>query len=276
MNGVFHRSYQGPLKAVILDWAGTTVDYGSCAPVVAYREAFKRKGLAITTTEARQAMGTHKKAHLRSILQISSVAKRWKDVHGRVPTEEDVEAMYQEFVPLLLRCLTNYAELIPGTLIAVNHFRRRGLKIGSTTGYTSEMIKVLLEEAAKQGYTPDSTVCASDVPAGRPHPWMCLQNAMNLEAYPMEALVKVGDTGTDLAEGLNAGMWTIGVAQTGNEIGLPEKEFARLDPETRQTRLNLAYHRMFEAGAHYVVDSIAGVPSVIDEINERLSRGERP
>ena len=92
----------------------------------------------------------------------------------------------------------------------------------------------------------------------------------------MEALVKVGDTLADIAEGLNAGMWTIGVAQTGNEVGLTEKEFAGLDPEARRTRLNLAYQRMFQAGAHYVVDSIAAVPPVIDEINERLVRGERP
>src|SRR5262249_32161445 len=276
MDFVFHRSYQGPLKAVILDWAGTTIDYGSCAPVVAFREVFKRNSVEITTAEAREAMGTHKKAHIRSILHVTSVTRRWEAVHGRGPTEENVETMYQEFVPILLQSLANHAELIPGTLIAVNHFRRRGLKIGSTTGYPSEIPKILLEEAAKRGYIPDSTVCVSDVPVGRPHPWMCLQNAMNLEVYPMEALVKVGDTLADIAEGLNAGMWTIGVAQTGNEMGLTEKEFAALDPETRRTRLSLVYQRMFQAGAHYVVDSIAAVSPVIDEINERLGRGERP
>jgi phosphonoacetaldehyde hydrolase len=275
---VFHRSYRGPLKAVILDWAGTTVDYGSCAPAVAFKEVFKRRGLEITTAEAREPMGTHKKAHIRSILFASSVAGRWEDLHGQRPTQGDVESMYQELVPLLLQRLglANHAELIPGTLNTVNEFRTRDLKIGSTTGYTSEMMKILVEEAAKRAYAPDCVVCASDVPAGRPYPWMCFQNAINLEVYPMEALVKVGDTLADIAEGLNAGMWTIGVAQTGNEVGLTEKEFAGLDPEARRTRLNLAYQRMFQAGAHYVVDSIAAVPPVIDEINERLVRGERP
>src|SRR5262249_40841738 len=136
-----HRSYRGPLKAVILDWAGTTVDYGSCAPVAAFKEVFKRRGLEITTAEAREPMGTHKKAHIRAILFASSVTRRWEDFHGLGPIEEDVESIYQDLVPLLLQSLglTNHADLIPGTLTAVNHFRTRGLKIGSTTGYTSEM-----------------------------------------------------------------------------------------------------------------------------------------
>ena len=88
--------------------------------------------------------------------------------------------------------------------VAVADFRKRGLKIGSTTGYTGEMMKLLLGEAKKRGYEPDSSVCATDVPAGRPEPWMCLQNAMNLQTYPMEAFVKIGDTLPDISEGLNA------------------------------------------------------------------------
>ena len=184
--------------------------------------------------------------------------------------------MFQEFVPLQLDCLADYADLIPGTLEAVADFRARGLKIGSTTGYMGEMMALLLAEAKKRGYEPDSTVCATDVPAGRPEPWMCVQNAMNLGVYPFEACVKVDDTVPGIEEGLNAGMWTVGLAKTGNEIGLNEKEIHDLEPDVLQTRLDAAYLRMHQAGAHYVVDGIGDVPAVLDEIQERLSRGMRP
>ena len=276
MDFIFQRSYRGPLKAILLDWAGTTVDYGCYAPAVVFIEVFKRKGVEISIEEARAPMGAHKKVHIRAISKIEAVARRWEQVHGRRPDENDVEEMFQDFIPLQLACLADYADLIPGTLEAVADFRQRCLKIGSTTGFTTEMMEVLLEEARKRGYVPDSTVCATQVPAGRPHPWMCLQNAMNLQIYPMEAFVKVGDTLPDIAEGLNAGMWTIGLARTGNEMGLTEAEIEALPAEVGQARLDRAYERLRQSGAHYVVDSIGDVPLLLDDINARLARGERP
>jgi phosphonoacetaldehyde hydrolase len=276
MNFLFQRSYRGPLQAVLLDWAGTTLDYGCYAPAVAFIEAFKRKGVPITVEEARAPMGAHKKVHIRKISQLETVRQRWQATHGRLPSEEDVEAMFQEFIPLQLDCLADYAELIPGTLEAVADFRRRGLRIGSTTGYTGEMMKILFSEAKARGYSPDSTVCATEVPAGRPEPWMCVQNAMILRVYPFEACVKVDDTLPGIEEGLNAGMWTIGLAKTGNELGLNADEIAKLDGEVLQTKLDRAYLRMQQAGAHYVVDGIWDVPAVLDDINARLARGDRP
>ncbi len=276
MEFIFHRTYRGPLKAVLLDWAGTTMDYGCMAPAVVFMEVFQRKGVEITIGEAREPMGAHKKVHIRQISKDEAVAARWEKKHGRKPNEADVEAMFKDFIPLQLQCLAQYADLIPGTLEAVAEFRRRGLKIGSTTGYTQEMMDILQAEAKRRGYVPDSTVCATQVPAGRPHPYMCLQNAINLQTDPMEAFVKVGDTLPDIEEGLNAGMWTVGLAKTGNEIGLPEQEIAALDPETRTARLERAYKRMHQAGAHYVVDGIAEVVPLLDQIAARLAAGERP
>jgi phosphonoacetaldehyde hydrolase len=276
MDFVFQRSYRGPLKAVLLDWAGTTMDYGCFAPAVVFMEVFKRKGVEITIDEARAPMGAHKKVHIRMISRNEDVARRWEAVHGRKPCECDVDEMFRDFVPLQLACLADYADLIPGTLEAVAEFRRRGLKIGSTTGYTEEMMTVLLAEAGRRGYVPDSTVCATQVPAGRPHPYMCLQNAINLKTYPMEAFVKIGDTLPDIDEGLNCGMWTIGLAKTGNELGLTEAQVAALDPEVLDTKLQRAYRRMQQSGAHYVVDGISDVMPALDDIEARLRRGERP
>ncbi len=273
---VYNRRYTGRLKAVLLDWAGTTMDYGCYAPAVVFKEVFKRKGVPLSIEEARLPMGAHKKVHIRQITQIDRVAKAWEATHGARPTEVDVESMFEDFVPLQLECLADYSELIPGTIEAVDAFRERGLKIGSTTGYTGEMMDILIHEAKIRGYEPDSTVCATDVPAGRPEPWMCLQNAMNLGVYPMESIVKIGDTLPDIEEGLNAGMWTIGLAKTGNEIGLNEAEITELPTDELSRKLDRARSRMYQAGAHYVVDSIADVLPLLDEIENGLARKEKP
>jgi phosphonoacetaldehyde hydrolase len=272
----YQRSYRGPIQAVLLDWAGTTMDYGCMAPAVVFVEVFERQGVPITIEEARAPMGAHKRVHIQKITQLESVQRRWKEKHGRAPNDADVERMFKEFVPLQLKVLSDYSQMIPGALEAVEAMRKRGYKIGSTTGYTTEMMEINLKDAAKQGYRPDSTVCASDVPAGRPYPYMCLQNVINLGVSPVEACVKVDDTRPGVEEGLNAGMWTIGLAMSGNEIGLPLTEIEKLDPADRERRRQAAYSRMYQTGAHYVVDSIADIMPCLDDIEARLRRGERP
>lgn len=276
MDYYFQRSYRGTLKAIVLDWAGTTMDYGCYAPAVVFVQVFEKQGVPISVQEARVPMGTYKKVHIRKITELESVRERWLQTHGRVPAESDVEAMFNEFIPLQMQVLADYADLIPGTLDAVADFRARGLKIGSTTGYTTEMMQLVSSETAKRGYMPDSIVCANQVPEGRPGPFMCLQNMLNLQVYPPEATVKVDDTIPGIEEGLNAGMWTIGLAKTGNEIGLNAQEIAKLAPAELRSKLERAYTRMAQAGAHYVVDGIWDVPAALDEIDARIRRGERP
>ncbi len=272
----FTRRYRGPLKAALLDWAGTTLDYGCCAPAVVFIEVFKRQGVEIAMEEAREPMGAHKKVHIGKITQIPAVARRWQSVHGRPPNQQDVAAMFEQFIPLQIACLADYADLIPGCLEAVEAIRKRGMKIGSTTGYNLEMMAVLTEEAKRRGYEPDATVCAAEVPEGRPAPWMVLENAKRLGLYPMESMVKVDDTIPGIEEGLNAGMWTIGLAKTGNEIGLTEQEIEALPQVQYRRQIARAYQRMTRAGAHYVVDGIADVLDCLDDIETRLARGEKP
>jgi phosphonoacetaldehyde hydrolase len=252
------------------------MDYGCFAPTVVFIEVFKRNGVAITMEEAREPMGAHKKVHIRQITRIPSVSRRWQGVHGRLPTEDDVEAMFKDFVPLQLACLKDYSDLIPGCLEAVREIRMRGLKIGSTTGYTSEMMALLLSEAKKRGYEPDVTVCASDVPEGRPAPWMCLENARRLQIYPSASIVKVDDTLPGVEEGLNAGMWTIGLAISGNEVGHSREEIASWSEQEKEYRFGRARKRLRQVGCHYVVDDIRGVPECLEDITERLRRGEQP
>jgi len=276
MEFIYRRSYRGPVKLVILDWAGTTMDYGCYAPAVVFVEVYRRHGVEISMEQARRPMGLHKRDHIKAISQIEEVAEAWKKAHGRPVTEQDVDAMFADFQPLQLACLADYADLIPGTLETVAALRERGIAIGSTTGYFTEAMELIKKEAARRGYVPDSSVCATQVPAGRPHPWMVLQNMFNTGIYPPEAVVKVGDTKPDIGEGLNAGVWTVGLAKTGNEMGLNREEIEALDAETRERKLAQAREGLARSGAHYVVDTIADLLPVIDDVDARLARGERP
>jgi phosphonoacetaldehyde hydrolase len=272
----YHRSYRGRIQAAILDWAGTTIDFGCMAPTAVFIEGFAREGVPITMEEARGPMGAHKRVHIQRVTQMEAVGRRWIEKHGKAPTEADVDRMFAAFVPLQIKVLSDFSALIPGTLDTIAALRSRGCKIGTTTGYTAEMTAVNLKDAAKQGYVPDSTVSASEVPAARPFPYMCLQNVMNLGVSPLEACVKIDDTRAGIEEGLNCGMWTIGLAVSGNEVGLPLAEWKKLSRDEQERRRQGARDRLYQSGAHYVVDSIADVMPVIDDIEVRLARGERP
>jgi len=254
------------LRAVILDWAGTLVDYGSRAPVAALQSVFEPAGVPVTVAEARESMGIAKKAHIRSILEITRVREAWIAKYGGAASEADVDRLYGAFIPNQIQVLEEYSGLIPGVADAVGRMRSRGLKIGTTTGYNRAMLDYLLERAAPQGFTPDCALCPDDVGAGRPLPWMCFLAAMRLEVYPMAAMVKIGDTPADIEEGRNAGMWTIGVTRTGNEVGVTEEEWARLADLDRERMLENAERRLLDAGAHYTAASVAECDAIFDRI----------
>ncbi len=268
--------YSGPVKAVILDWAGTTVDHGSLAPVRVLQEVFAKRGVPISEQEARRDMGVLKIDHIRKILLEPEVSRRWRGVVTREPTEADVESLFANFVPLQLECLVRYSTVIDGVAETVARLRKRGIKIGSTTGYTRAMLDLILQPAATQGYAPDCAITPDDVGAGRPYPWMIYENAILMQVEPLEAIVKVGDTPVDIEEGLRAGAWTVGVARTGNMIGLSAEDYAALAPEERAARLESARTALSAAGAHEVIDAVADCETAIDAIEARIRKGERP
>jgi len=264
------------LKAVVLDWAGTAVDYGCLGPAAVFVEAFARFDVAVSVGEARQFMGMAKNEHVRALCRLPAVSGQWVNVHGHPPCESDIGAIYALTEPLMVEAASRHADPIPGLLETVAALRERGLAIGSCTGYTAAMMAALMPVASSLGYSPDAMVCATDVPAGRPCPWMCYLNAMRLNVYPMAAMVKIGDTVSDIEEGRNAGMWTIGLTRSGNELGLSLAETEALDPAELAGRLAAIRSRFETAGAHYTAEGIWEVVPLVDDIAARLGRGEKP
>jgi len=221
-------------------------------------------------------MGMPKWHHIQAITRDESVAERWQAVHAKRPDDSDVDALYQRFLPLQVKTVEQHSDMIPGVIDTVATLRARGLAIASTTGYPREVMDVVLRVAKEQGYEPDVTICAGDTPAGRPGPFMALQALIKLSVSPVESVVKIGDTSVDIGEGLNGGMWSVGVAVTGNEVGLTVAEYAALPAEERRRLAEVATDRLLAAGAHYVVDSLVDVIPVLDSIEARLAAGEKP
>lgn len=264
------------IQAVILDWAGTVVDFGSRAPVAALERVFAENGVVITAQEARKDMGVLKKDQIRLILSADRVRDQWTATRGRAPSETDVERIFAEFLPKQTAILAEFSAPIDGVPETVAEWRSAGLRIGSTTGYTRALLDVVLETSAPLGYAPDASVTPDQVGAGRPAPLMCYQNAILLQAWPLSSCVKIGDTPSDIAEGRNAGMWTIGITRTGNEIGLSKKELDALPPEEQQMLEEQACGRLRAARAHFLARSVAESTPLLVEIERRISTGEHP
>jgi 4-aminobutyrate aminotransferase len=208
------------VKALVFDWAGTVVDYGSLAPMGAFVETFAEFGVAVSIDEARGPMGMAKRPHITAIASLPRVSAAWAARHGRPPTEADLDRLYADFVPRNTAVAARYAAVIPGVAEVVAELRREGVRIGSTTGYTREIMAEILPVAAAGGFVPDSLVCTGDTPEGRPSPYMMYKTFLDLAIWPAWDAIKVDDTEVGIAEGRNAGAWTVGVSVSGNAFGL--------------------------------------------------------
>jgi phosphonoacetaldehyde hydrolase len=255
------------LKAVVFDWAGTMIDFGSRAPVVALCKLFEAAGVPLTEAEARADMGMAKSDHIAAILAGGRVRDAWTAAHGKAPDEADGAALFADIGPMMREAARECAELIPGAADVAGRLRAAGVKIGSCTGYTRPMMADILPLAEAQGYKPDMLVCAGDTAAGRPSPLMLWKNLVELGAWPATACVKLDDAAVGIAEGRAAGVWTIGVAASGNGVGLSRDAFNALAPDDRIARVAAARAALEEAGAHMVIDTVADLPEALAKLD---------
>jgi phosphonoacetaldehyde hydrolase len=264
------------LKAVIFDWAGTVVDCGSRAPMGAFVRAFGQFGVTISIAEARGPMGMAKRDHIGLLTRHPRVADAWRAKHGHPATEAEIDAILGVFEPMNVASVRDHAELVPGAETGLAEIARRGLRIGSTTGYTRPIMNELEPIAAAAGYRPEITVCAGDLPEGRPSPLMMWYAMARMGVWPAASVVKVDDTPPGIGEGVNAGTWTVGVALTGNVAGLSTEELAALSDANRVAVREKGTAELKAAGADFVIDGIGDIAGVLDEIEARLGRGDGP
>lgn len=265
-----------PIKAVIFDWAGTMIDFGCRAPVLALREVFAEAGVEITEAEARADMGRAKRDHVRALLAMPRIAEAWRARYDQASDETDVDRLHDAVEPKMREAARDCSTLIPGAASLVADLRARGVKIGSTTGYTRPMMADILPLAAEQGYAPDVVVCAGETAVGRPSPLMMWKALVELGVWPARACVKVDDAVVGISEGLEVGAWTVGFSASGNGVGLSLEALADLPADERASRVAASAQALRDAGAHYVVETVAELGPVLDDIEARIARGEQP
>lgn len=254
---------------VVFDWAGTLVDFGCRAPMIAFLEAFESCGLRIDEATARRPMGAHKRDHVRAIVEEPLVAERARQLGGTPPhdalaREAFGDRVYAAFEHRLLELLPRYATPIPGTVETLRWLRGRDIAVGSTTGYTRPMMARLLPHAVAAGLTIDALVCSDEVPTGRPAPWACFRLAERFGVFPLSRAIKVGDTPADMAEGRNAGMRCVGVDESGNEVGLDAAALSALPEPERRERRRRAGETLATSGAEVVLRSVAELPAWLE------------
>ncbi len=264
------------IAAVVFDWAGTVVDFGSHAPMGAFVELFAGQGVEISIAEARAPMGMPKWDHIQALGRTPRIAEAWTTVHGKSFDHADVDRLYELFTPMNAAAIPKHSALVSGAADTVAALRERGIKIGSTTGYNREIMGVLAPLAAEQGFAPDNLICAGDVEQNRPAPLGMYRTFIDLGVWPAERVVKVDDTVPGLLEGRNAGCWTVAVLASGNELGLTVDEW-----ESARDALRDGWRAEARAGlvaglADFTIDTVADLLPIVDVIGTRLASGERP
>ncbi len=262
-----------PVKAVVFDWAGTMIDFGCMAPVQALIGVFAEEGLALSAEEARRDMGRAKLDHLRALLADPTVSPRWTALKGAPASEDDVERLYARLEPAMKAAAAKSSRLIPGAAELVAELRALGVRIGSGTGYTREMMTDILPAAAAQGYAPEVVVCAGETPSGRPAPLMTWKALIALDAWPARACIKVDDAPVGIEEGRLAGCWTVGLSASGNGVGLDLDAYRALGPGERLQRLARAEAALRAVGADFVIEDVSALLPVVKEIAGRIAAG---
>ncbi|WP_436854295.1 phosphonoacetaldehyde hydrolase [Staphylococcus caeli] len=257
------------IKAIIMDWAGTTIDFGCFAPVNVFVDIFNEAGVSVTIDEARAPMGMLKRDHIKVMTEMPRINQAWKDVYGVVPNEKDIDTLYANFEKALMENLKSFTDPIPHVVDVVANLQQHGYVIGSTTGYTQEMMEIVIPEAKSKGYSPDNIVTADQVGGyGRPYPYMIFENMKELEIDSVKSVIKVGDTVSDIKEAVNAGVIAVGVIKGSSVVGLNEQQWSDLSEGDRQTYIEQATNTFKQHQADYILEDITQLPQLLDRLNK--------
>jgi len=245
------------MRGVVLDVAGTVVDFGSRAPLLAMRETFAAN-LGITPPDAmlRASMGKNKREHLRDLCLALDNSNA-----GGACIESLVDALYgdlDERLPLWVAQRNEWTS--PSVPRVLAELRSMNVAVGFCTGYDDVMVQPFRRLLDRSFGTSHGmpVVTASHVQRGRPHPDMAVLVAELMGVEPAHCL-KVGDTVMDMQEGIAAGMRPIGVLDSGNEVGMDKDAWGALDDLEQDRMRRHASLVLTRAGAIATIKTVSGL-----------------
>ena len=263
--------YNGPIRLVILDIAGTVCDgpqdlthlypnddgLAVKGPVIVFEKMFEEFGLNVDWETIRRPMGKFKKEHLADILNFDDVAEQFRKTHGHDWTAKDLDKMFDMFRPTMAEVAVTEDLIRPfdGVREAIEELRAAGIKIGCDTGYPVEACDAIYGALARDHGIVFDVVADSENVRGRPTPFLVYDCMHKANVYPPAAVVKADDITAGVVEGANSGAWTVGLYATGAHD----------------------YDTLKAAGADYLLPGASYIPALIfNEIHPRLLEGVSP
>jgi len=185
------------IQLVVFDIAGTTVHDGDSV-LRAFQESLAGADIVVPVARINAVMGLPKKIAVRQLLAEM----------GRSADNALVDRLHADFVARMKRHYAERSDIreIPGASAAFAELRRRGIKVALDTGFSRDIVDILLRRLDwRVPETIDAVVCSDEVARGRPHPDMILRLMTMLDIGDPRRIAKVGDTTSDLEEGASAG-----------------------------------------------------------------------
>lgn len=90
-----------------------------------------------------------------------------------------------------------------------------------------------------------------------------------LHIRDVRAAVKVGDTISDIKEGVAAGVITVGILEGSSFMGLTQKEYEAYSPQEKEALCARLRKEYIQAGADYVLTGIQELPALIESLNKQ-------
>jgi phosphonoacetaldehyde hydrolase len=267
------KSLTPTIKLLVGDFSGTIIDRYSLAPITAFQNAFKKHNINISNAEIRKYMGLKKREHIEHVLKTSNIS-----VNNKL-----VDQYYNEFESELKNLLINYpsyTQLLPYTKETIQYLKicNKNLKFGITTGFPKNMIPPITKSLHIQDFEwmINSIVAADEVPHSRPHADGINKIMKQYNITNPHEVIKIGDTPADMAEGLNAGAYTIGLVKYNNKMGEAvdniNDDKSRMDAKL----LKDAYYDLEKVRPHFVIHDIRKLPTVFGMIEYRKLTQKNP
>jgi phosphonatase-like hydrolase len=189
------------VQLVVFDMAGTTVHDGD-AVLTSFRDALTTAGRSATPATINAVMGLPKPEAIRRLV-------------GPDVPQVEVTAIHDDFVARMMRYYATDPAVreVDGASRLFARLRSEGVKVALNTGFSRAIVQVLLGRLGwREGELIDASVTSDEVQRGRPHADMILHLMQRLGVKDSRLVAKVGDTPSDLQEGMAAGCgWVIGI-----------------------------------------------------------------
>ncbi|HGM5583085.1 TPA: phosphonoacetaldehyde phosphonohydrolase-related protein [Pseudomonas putida] len=109
-----------------------------------------------------------------------------------------------------------------------------------------------------------------------PSPNACWHALMSLNSDRLDGCVLVSGEPRLLQSGLNAGLWTVGLAACSPSCDLTSRQWQAMSVQEQEITRAKATLALFGLGVHSVIDHLEALDTCLADIAQRRRKGEKP